>query len=306
MSVLVLHSKPPDAPGAGRLSDEFNLSEAAANVAAVFPDCITRAVRGEVKEVLELLDVHRPDVVFNLCEAPLGRPDLESHLAALLEWLGVRFTGCGSQTLALCRRKDLVDAVMRDAAVPAPATVDPMRPVFPCIVKPAAEDGSAGMDHDSVCEDAGALARALARLEGQAIVQEFLTGREFAVALWGRSRPDYVSIGENILQQGLRLITYSAKWHVDSPDFANSPISYTSEIAPPLRQSILAAARSAWDAVGARHALRVDVRLDGLGNPRVLDVNPNPEMGPGVGICRAVQEAGWPWRDFVHKLVEWA
>ena len=35
--------------------------------------------------------------------------------------------------------------------------------------------------------------------------------------------------------------------------------------------------------------------------PRVLDVNPNPELGPGVGICRAAQEAGWTWEQFVAE-----
>jgi D-alanine-D-alanine ligase-like ATP-grasp enzyme len=52
--------------------------------------------------------------------------------------------------------------------------------------------------------------------------------------------------------------------------------------------------------------MRVDLRLDEAGAPRVLDVNPNPELGPGVGICRAVQEAGWTWEQFVRQQVEWA
>jgi len=36
----------------------------------------------------------------------------------------------------------------------------------------------------------------------------------------------------------------------------------------------------------------------------VLDVNPNPAIGPGIGICRAVEEAGWSWRRFVRLQVE--
>jgi D-alanine-D-alanine ligase len=306
MKVLVLHTTPPEAPGGGRVADEFDLGNAASNVASVLPGAMVCSVRGEVREVLALLDLYHPEVVVNLCEAPLGRPDLEAHVAAVLEWLGMRFTGCGSETLALCRRKDLVNAVLRNAGVPVPCAVDLSRPVFPCIVKPASEDGSAGLDHDSVCENADALTRAVARLSGPAVIQEFLSGREFAISLWGRLRPDYVSIGETVFQQGLRLITYAAKWHVESADFANSPMVYDAEIDPPLRDVIVAIARGAWDAVGARHFLRVDARLDAAGSPRVLDVNPNPEMSPGVGICRAIQEAGWQWPDFVRNVVEWA
>jgi len=50
----------------------------------------------------------------------------------------------------------------------------------------------------------------------------------------------------------------------------------------------------------------VDIRLDEEGSPRVLDVNPNPELGPDVGINRAVQEAGWSFPRFVRRQVEWA
>ena len=306
MSVLVLHTIPSEALEPGRVADEFDLSAAVSNVASVLPEALVCAVRGEVREILALLDRHQPDVLFNGCEAPLGRPDLEAHVAALLEWLGVRFTGCGSETLALCRRKDLVIAVLRGAGVPVPLTINPARPLFPCIVKPAADDGSAGLDRDSVCEEPQALARAVARLQRPAVIEEFLPGREFAVSLWGRLRPDYVSIGEIIFQQGLQLITYAGKWQAETADFANVAIFYQSDIGSKLREAIVAAAAGAWHCVGARHAIRVDVRLDAAGNPRVLDVNPNPEISPGVGICRGVQEAGWQWEDFIRKLVEWA
>jgi D-alanine-D-alanine ligase len=306
VKVLILHTTPPEAPGADRVKDEFDLNDAASNVASALPEAVICGVRGDVREILALLDLHRPDVVFNLCEAPLGRPDLEAHVAALMEWFGVRFTGCRSETLVLCRRKDLVTPVLRDAGVPVPATVDFARPVFPCLVKPAAEDGSAGLRLDSVCETLQELERAASHLEGPNMIQEFLPGREFAVSLWGRCQPDHVSIGETVLQQGLRLITYAAKWHVQSEEFANSPLFYNTDIAPSLREAIVAVAQGAWRAVGARQALRVDVRLDAAGTPRVLDVNPNPEISPGVGICRGVQEAGWQWREFIQKLVEWA
>ncbi len=306
MRVLVLHTAPPDAPGEGRVPDEFDLSDAASNVASALPEACVCRVGGEVREILALIELHRPGVVFNLCEAPRGRPDLEAHVASLMEWLGVRFTGCSSETLTLCRRKDRAEPVLRQAGIRVPARVDAMRPFFPCIVKPADEDGSAGLDQHSVCEGPDDLARALERLNGSALVQEFLPGREFVVSVWGCCQPDYFSIGETVFRRGLQLITYAAKWHIDSADFADSPLFYDSEITPDLRHQIVQAAKGAWQAVGARHAIRVDIRLDLAGNAHVLDVNPNPEMSPGVGICRGVQEAGWDWRDFVRKLVEWA
>jgi D-alanine-D-alanine ligase len=258
-------------------------------------------VHGDPREILTALDAHAPDVVYNLCEAPLGRSSFEAHAAALLEWAGVRFTGSGSETLALCRRKDRTAAVLAAAGVPVPG-----RGGFPCVVKPADQDGSAGIEHGSVCEDANAVARARARLDGPLVIEEFLPGREFAVALWGRSCPEYVSIGETLFKEGIRLITYAAKWEPDSDDFKNTPLSYAVDLDGPLGTAIVQAARGAWHAVGARGYLRVDVRLDVHGRPKVLDVNPNCETAPEVGICRAAIEAGWTWAQFVKAQVEWA
>jgi len=177
---------------------------------------------------------------------------------------------------------------------------------FPCIVKPADEDGSAGIDARSICDGPDAVARAVARIAGPALVEAFLPGREFAVALWGRRAPDHVSIGETLFRNGLRLNTYAAKWLPDSAEFADSPICYAPDLEPGLRAAIVAAACGAWRAVEARGYLRVDIRLDAAERPCVLDVNPNPELGPGVGICRAVEEAGWSWARFVRQQVLWA
>ena len=141
---------------------------------------------------------------------------------------------------------------------------------------------------------------------GPLVIEEFLPGREFVVSLWGQRQPDHVSIGETLFQHGLRLITYAAKWDIESADYANSPLSYAVELDDPLRAAIVAAAQGAWRAVAARGYARIDVRLDAAGQPRVLDVNPNPEIGPEVGIHRAVLEAGWTWPRFVNAQLAWA
>jgi D-alanine-D-alanine ligase len=301
VKVLILYTVPPDDPPDGRDRAEFDVSAGVQSIAEVLPDAVLEGVRGEPRELLDALARHQPDVVFNACEAPLGRSDLEAPCAALFEWLHIPFTGSGSEALALCRRKDYANAVLSAAGVPVPAADR-----FPCIVKPAGEDGSAGIHSHSVCADAEALARARQLVDGPAVVQEFLTGREFAVALWGKRRPDGVSIGEIRYRNGLQLITYAAKWAEGSADFGNSPIVYDAEIEPALREQLVSAARGAWHALGLRGYARADVRLNGRGLPCVLDVNPNPDLSPGAGIHRAVVEAGWTWERFVRMQIEWA
>jgi len=189
VKILVLHTLPPADCANGRRREEFDLSEAAGHVASALDHALVAGVRGDASEIAGLIEAQRPDVVFNLCEAPLGRPALEPHAAALFEWIGVAFTGSGSETLALCRRKPLMNAVLAAHGVAVPRAG-----MFPAIVKPADEDGSVGISIDAVCEDAGAVERARARWPGPVVVEEFVEGREFAVSLWGRREPEHVSI----------------------------------------------------------------------------------------------------------------
>jgi len=299
MKVLVLHTLAPHAAGPGHGSEELDLREGAAHVASVLDHAAVVGVRGEVGEILAAIDAQRPDVIFNLCEAPLGRPALEAHAAALFEWLGLRITGSGSETLALARQKPRMNAVLQARGVAVPRDG-----VYPAIVKPADEDGSVGIDADSICDDDQAVLRARARWGGPVIVQEFLGGREFTVSLWGASGPEHAAIGETLFRNGLRLNTYAAKWNTGCSEYADSPLDYRSTIEAPLRDQLLAAARGAWHACGCHGYLRVDLRCNAAGVACVLDVNPNPAIGPGIGICRAVEEAGWSWRRFVWLQVE--
>jgi D-alanine-D-alanine ligase len=301
VKILILHTVPPDDLPDGRERAEFDLTAQVRAITDVLPGAAVAAIRGEPRELLDLLARHQPDVIFNACEAPVGRPDREAHCAALFEWLDIPFTGSGSAALELCRRKDYANAVLAAAGVPIPA---PDR--FPCIVKPAAEDASVGIHTHSICADPEAVARARERIDGPVVVQEFVTGREFAVGLWGGREPECFSIGEVCYRNGLQLITYAAKWIEQSDDFANSPVVYGTRIDPALQQAVLTSARGAWHALGLRGYGRVDVRLDTRGIPCVLDVNPNPDLSPGAGIHRAVVEAGWTWDRFVRMQIEWA
>jgi D-alanine-D-alanine ligase len=301
VKVLVAHTLPPEAAPERRIPWEFDLGESAEAVGSALPGAVICGIRGLPGEYARLVDVHRPDAVFNLCEAPLGRPELEAEAAAAWEALGVPFTGARSATIELCRVKDRVNAVLASAAVPVPASG-----TFPCVVKPAEEDGSAWIGRHSICRDQGELALALGRLPGRALVEAFIPGREFAVSAWGSGRPEHFSIGETVFANGLELITYDAKWVPESPDFRDSPVSYSTEIAPGLRDALGETAARVWSAVRGHGYMRVDVRLDESGIPHVLDVNPNPALGRSGGIRDAARAAGWSWERFVAAQVGWA
>src|SRR5262245_30185208 len=99
----------------------------------------------------------RPDVVFNLFEGLADHGETEAHVAGILEWLGVPFTGSPHQILCLARSKNMTKHLLQGAGLPTPAffAVEQL-PVphcaigWPVIVKPANQDASVGIDQDSV------------------------------------------------------------------------------------------------------------------------------------------------------------
>ena len=98
------------------------------------------------------------DLVFNFCESVEGVSLEEEWVAAALELSGIPFTGCGAWTIAACHRKDATNACLQSAGLPIPAWfvsrggAVPEDMTLPVIVKPNAEDASAGIDgQTSVC-----------------------------------------------------------------------------------------------------------------------------------------------------------
>src|SRR5205807_9704492 len=119
------------------------------------------AVQRDPSALLARVKKRRPDVVFNLFEGLADNYDTEAHVAGLLEWLELPYTGCPYQTLAMARRKHVTKLLLQGAGLPtAPFYVVTELPVpenplgWPVIVKPADQDASIGLDQGSVVTDA--------------------------------------------------------------------------------------------------------------------------------------------------------
>lgn len=273
----------------------------------------------EPLELLAALDRLRPDVVFNLVESLRGEARLEAAVAALLELSGLPFTGCDALACALSLDKPMARDVLRAAGVPVPAgrvlergdeALDGLRP--PLIVKPSREDGSHGIGRDSVAADeaaARARAREVLACYGQpALVEEFVTGREFNVSLLGEGAAAEVlplaEIDYSALPPGHPpLLTYEAKWNETSAAYRRTPSVPARELEPALDRAIRKAALAAYRALRLRDYGRVDLRLHPERGPLVLEVNANPDLSPGAGLARAAASGGIPYDDLVCRIV---
>jgi D-alanine-D-alanine ligase len=257
----------------------------------------------------------RFQLVFNLCEGLNNQGAGEPIAAGLVEILGLPLTGAPSEMLALCLRKDRANAVLRAHGAPVPNWLlarpnEPLGPWrrFPAIVKPAAEDGSFGIANDSVVRDRASLEAITARGCGQwgrMLVQRFVRGREFTLAVVGGRVLPHAEIDFSTLPRHLPpLVTYAAKWHYGSPEEQGTVPRCPARVSAGVAAKLTRLARQVWSAVDGAGYGRIDVRMDARGAVFVADVNPNPDLGPSAGLARQAATAGWSYVDLIARIVE--
>jgi D-alanine-D-alanine ligase len=263
----------------------------------------------------------RPDVVINLCESLAADSRGEMLLPALLELLGVSYTGSSALALALALHKNKAKEILRARGVPTPdfrvvEHVEELPEIdlaFPVIVKPSREDASMGIDFDSVVRDRQSMGKAVARairtFRQPALLEQYIEGREIYVPLLGngarRALPlTEIRFGESFANRP-RVLSYRAKWDTTSEECIDSPSAMVS-LPPALEARCVEVALAAFAALECRDYGRVDLRVDADGNPFVIDINPNCDLHPQAGFAKAAFAAGISYSDLAIHLVELA
>ena len=257
----------------------------------------------------------RADLVFNLCEGVHGRSEWEEHVVGALEFAGVAVTGASLWTIAASRRKPIANALLAHAGLPVPrwtvaqGKIDEAFPL-PAIVKPAAEDASAGVDRGSVVSDRKALRARVAAMTEQfdeVLVQEYVPGREFNVGFVGSRALPIAEIDYSRMPAGAwPILTYAGKWEAGSPDDVGSVPVCPANLPQKLADRLVRIAETAWRVLQGRGYGRVDLRVDDQGRPWVLEINPNPDLNDDAGLSRMAKAAGWDYAELVRRIAELA
>jgi D-alanine-D-alanine ligase len=277
-------------------------------------------VDGDLSQLRSRLAELEPDCAFNLCESLAGDARLETAVPLILELSGVPFTGSPPEVLSFALRKDRVKQRLEAAGIPTPAgrvLADPTDSCdlpFPLIVKPVREDGSVGIWRTSVVRHREALAPAVEAVvetfRQPCLVERFIDGREFNVALLGHPTPRVLPLSEidfgALPADAPRIVSYDAKWASGSADdLGTIPVMH-----PQLPSAVAARVRrvasEAFRAVGVRDYGRVDIRLSAQGVPYVVDVNPNCDLAPQAGMARAAAAVGIDFGALARLLVRYA
>jgi len=273
------------------------------------------------KDLIQTLLEISPKFVFNLCEEINGKCELEMCIAGLLELMGIPYTGSDPFALGLALNKYHVKQILRSAGIPTARgylrypgqkLTIPRGMRFPMLVKPARQDASLGINSNSVCHTAGQLEKQIryihAIYEQEALVEEYLDGREFNVSVIGDQNPEVLAISE-IDFTGLpvgepKIVSYRAKWDEESPMFGCTIPICPANISKRLENRIKDIAIRSHLCIGCRDYARVDMRTDSRGSLYVLEVNPNPDISPKAGFARAARAAGYTYPEIILRISE--
>src|SRR5262249_53395506 len=142
---------------------------------------------------------------------------------------------------------------------------------------------------------------------GDVLVERFVVGREFNVAIVDFGEPQALPVAEiefrGAGEPGYQIVTYEAKWATGSEADRSTPSRCPARIDQATSDRIARLALDVWRLSGCRGYARVDMRMDADGGLWVLEVNANPDIGPGTGFRKALVAAELPFEAFVEKLV---
>jgi D-alanine-D-alanine ligase len=263
----------------------------------------------------------RPDVVFNQYDDVVHGALYEMRIAALVRILGFPLTGCPALGLGLSRYKHMSASLLQGVGIPIPpdtmlleriGDVDRHSWRFPVIVQPSQEHAGIGLERDSILHTKKALRQKVRHIlttyKQPALVQGFLTGREFNVGLVGGKRMRALPLAEvdysRLPTDIPPIMSYAAKWEEDTVEYRQTSVICPAQVEPELAKVISDTAIRAFRAVGGWGYGRVDIRMDDEGVPRVLEVNCNPLLDRGVGIARSAEKAGISYGELMQVIIK--
>lgn len=244
----------------------------------------------------EIAAVREAEVVFLALHGGQGE---NGTVQALLDVIGVPYTGSGRLASALAFDKDMAKRVWHGAGIPVPrwimapadATAVRAGPGFPCVVKPSNEGSSVGLTLVKDPKDLSAAIALASRYDTEVMVEEYIAGRELTVGVLG---DDALPVLEIVAKH--ELFDYECKY---TPGMADEfPAVLEPGNARRLQQT----------ALGAHHALklggysRIDFRADAKGDIFCLEANTLPGMTAGSLIPKAARAAGMSFADLCDRI----
>ncbi|MDQ3238690.1 MAG: D-alanine--D-alanine ligase [Actinomycetota bacterium] len=254
-----------------------------------------------------------PEAAFISLHGPGGE---DGTVQALLETLGIPYTGSGPLSSIRCMDKDYAKRALWAAGIPTPPFRTFLRRAmnemgasaaldmaaeslgYPLVVKPAREGSSFGL---SRVEEPGQLLDAVYEAFGydaKILLESWMEGREVSVPILEPSGEEPKILGLVEIRPREGAYNFEAKYTPGATDFA-IPAEITSEVAASLEETALIAYRT----LGCSGYARMDTIVEGE-TPWVLDVKTIPGFTETSTFPLAAEAAGLPFEKLVEAILD--
>jgi D-alanine-D-alanine ligase len=322
VNIVLLHTKdalepPPVDPVLANIEDALKAND---------HQCRRVVVDDAVEPLIGSLMSEKPDIVFNLAESFGGRSALESNVAALLNLLGLRYTGSSPAGLILAGDKTLTKKVLTFHGILTARFATVFRGAvdwageinFPLILKPPQEDASLGITQKSIVNDVQELLQTISSLQseyqGPVLAEEFIEGREFYVGVLGNSDAQALPVMEldfSGYPEGMpKIASWEAKWGDEGDEkgaeFEGTKSVFPTDLSDELIERMQKVAVDAFNALRLRDYARVDLRVNAKEEIYVIEVNPNCYLEKSAEFATAAVKSGMEYPQLIERIVELA
>ena len=278
-------------------------------------------VADELGPIRTVIEEWKPDIVFNLLEEFLGRQDFDHHVVSFLELMQVPYTGCHPRGLMLARDKALSKKLLayhhltvpRFAVFPRGRRVHrPKGLEFPLIVKSLIHEASLGIAQASIVENDEKLRERVTfihqRHGSDAIVEQYVDGREFYVGIIGNTRhrvlPVWELLFENLAPGASPIATAHVKHNPGYQERRGIFQQHAEDLPEPLRARIVKTTKNIARILDLDGYNRIDYRYSADGKLYFLEANPNPDIAKSEEFASASEEAGMPYPKLIQRLLD--
>lgn len=312
----------PEKPQRQFAEVDFKTHQAMVDAFDSFKDLKVNIINDHSKLISEIIK-NRPELVVNFCDTGFyNKINLEAHLPALLELIGIPYTGATPSNIVICYDKAVIRLVAQSLNIPVPhetffsadQVIETDQLYFPSIIKPNCADGSLGITKDAVVKNKKEAEDYLSWLkttlpDRDVLIQEYLSGSEYSVGLIGNINSELMAlpileVDYSNLPKGLNpILSYESKAIPDSPYWTE--IQYKkAEIPKDQENQLIESAKKLFKRLKFRDYGRFDFRKSSDGEIKLLEVNPNPAWSNDGKLAIMAGFANISYPKFLRKIFD--
>ncbi|MGN6642737.1 MAG: D-alanine--D-alanine ligase family protein [Verrucomicrobiota bacterium] len=271
--------------------------------------------------VRQKLESFSPDLIFNLADQFNNNRAFDQNIVSFLEMHGLRFTGCGSTGLTLCKHKGISKKILSYHLIHVPDfTViprgrrisRPKRLKFPILIKPLKEEASLGISQASfVSTDEQFKERVQfihEKIFNDVIAEEYIEGRELYVSIVGNHRLQVLPIRELVFKEvppdEPKIATYRAKWDEQYRQRWGLQNQFAEDLDPALVRDIEQTCKRIYRLLTIDGYARLDLRLTADNKVYFIEANPNPILAADEDFAQSGLKANLPYPRLIEQIVQ--